>query len=107
MARYENNQQVTIDEEAANRDIQKIQQALPSLQAAQAALERVREAGSQTQGLTGAAVADKSGELIVRIQRLVQNLEDTQILLRQTVLKYQVIDEVLAADVKWIGNGGI
>ena len=57
MKLYDKNQNVTIDEDAANRDIRRISQALPSLQEARASLERVREEGNKTQGETGKAIA--------------------------------------------------
>ena len=96
MKLYDMNQNVTIDEDAANRDIRRINQALPSLQEAKASLERVREEGNQTKGETGKAIVEKSTELIRRIDRLISSLEETSILLKRTVEKYQEIDENLA-----------
>ena len=93
---YENNQNVTIDEAAANLDIRKIRQAVPSLKEARASLVRVMEEGEKTQGETGKAVVEKASELIRRIDKLIQSLEETSTLLKRTVAKYQDIDENLA-----------
>lgn len=96
MKLYDKNQNVTIDEDAANRDIRRINQALPSLHDAKTSLERVREEGNRTQGETGRAIVEKSTELIRRIDRLISSLEETKVFLKRTVVKYQEIDENLA-----------
>ena len=101
---YNNNQNVTIDEEVANLDIRRISQAIPSLQAARAALVQVQQEGNATKGQTGTAVVEKATELIRRIDGLLQSLENTQTVIRRTVQKYQDIDASLADLSKGLGN---
>jgi len=104
MKLYDNNQNVTIDETAANRDIQRINQSIPSLQAARAALIQVREEGNATKGQTGAAIVEKANQLIQRIDSLLYTLDETKNIIRRTVKKYQTIDAELASLTKDLGN---
>ena len=86
-----------IDETAARTDMNRISQAIPELQAARAALVRVREQGEATKGETGKAIVEKSTALIKRIDKLMQSLRETSAEINVTVQQNQYLDKALAS----------
>lgn len=87
---------IIIDEAAAKADMNRITNAIPDLQAARAALVRVKEEGEVTQGKTGRAIVEKSSQLIRRIDRLIKSLQETKYEINITVKQNQSLDEDLA-----------
>lgn len=106
MAYYDYNGTITIDEQAARSDIQKIQNALPNLQAAKSALDRLISEGSTTQGNTGTAIVEKANELNTRLAQLIQALEETKSCIQQTVVHYQRLDAEVKAAIAAANLGG-
>lgn len=92
MAYIDKNGAITIDENAARRDIQKIDAALPSLKNAKSALERVLEEGNKTKGNTGDAIIEKSQELLSQTKKMIKQLEETKVLIERVVRHYQKLD---------------
>lgn len=87
---------IIIDEAAAKADMNRITNAIPDLQAARAALVRVKEEGEVTEGKTGRAIVEKSSQLIRRIDRLIKSLQETKYEINITVKQNQSLDEDLA-----------
>ena len=81
-----------IDENAARSDMMKIGQARQKLQQARNTLKHLNEEAEGMQGQTGAAIAEKSQELMMRIDQLSRRLQASVELLNQTVSHYQSID---------------
>lgn len=92
MAYIDKNGTITIDENAARRDIQKINAALPSLKNAKVSLERILEEGTKTKGNTGEAIIEKTQELIKELQKMINQLEETKSLIERVVRYYQKLD---------------
>lgn len=92
MAYIDKNGAITIDENAARRDIQKIDAALPSLRNAKTALERILEEGNKTKGNTGDAIIEKSQELLSQTKKMIKQLEETKVLIERVVRHYQKLD---------------
>lgn len=90
-------QGIKIDEAAARLDMSRISQAIPELQAARAALVRVREQGQATKGQTGTAIVDKANALITRIDKLISSLKSTSSEINVTVQQNQALDSALAS----------
>ncbi|MCI5700940.1 MAG: hypothetical protein MR308_11280 [Lachnospiraceae bacterium] len=103
MAYYDSNGKITIDEIAANGDIAKINQALPSLENAKNALEHLLEQGSSSKGETGAAVVEKTQELIKMLNTLINALEETKGCISKTVKHYQKLDQEVKASIQAFG----
>lgn len=97
MAYYDYDGTITIDEQAARSDIRKIAAALPELEAAKAAMDRIYSEGSNTQGETGRAVVDKADELRKKLEQTMQALRETQELIQRTVNHYQRLDREVKA----------
>lgn len=92
MACVDKNGAVTIDDDAARRDIQKIDAALPALRNAKSALEKMLEEGNKTKGNTGDAIVEKSQELLKQTKKMIEQLEETKTLIERVVRHYQKID---------------
>ena len=63
MAYYDYNGTITIDENAARADINRIQSAIPKLTAVSGILERMIQEGCSAQGETALAIVEKAGDL--------------------------------------------
>lgn len=100
MAYYDFNGTITIDEQAAWADINRIQQALPSLSAAKSALEQLILQCGVMQGETSAAISEKAAELLVKVNGLIQKLNETSGYISQTVYRYQEIDRQVKAAIE-------
>lgn len=87
---------IHIDPVAARADINRITNAIPDLQAARAALLRVKEEGEATQGKTGNAIVNKSQALISRIDKLISSLNSTKREIQETVRLNQQAEEEMA-----------
>ena len=94
---------IKIDEVAARADISRINQAIPELQAARAALVRVKEQGEATKGKTGQAIVEKSNVLINRIDKLIRSLRETSSEINVTVQQNQLLDTGIATFINNIG----
>lgn len=84
---------ITIDEWAAQADINKEAQAAAILREASQVLIAVEaEAGSYYKGETAAAIAEKARALGLRVQGLMGALEETQDHTRRVVEYYREVD---------------
>lgn len=106
MAYYDYNGKITIDEVAAGTDIARINAALPSLINAKRILEQLLEQGSSSQGETGAAIVEKTQELIRRLSGLIQGLEEAKNYISNTVRRYQALDQEVKAAIQAASLGG-
>ncbi len=95
MAYYDENGRIMIDEAAANRDISKLQAAQEILNRVIAAFQQLNSQAAEGQGETARALSDKSQEMIARISRTVQQMDDAKSTIRTTVAKYREIDRAL------------
>lgn len=100
MAYYDYNGTITIDEQAARRDIQKLNSVLPSLEAAKRTLERLNEEGGNTKGSTGQAIVEKSSELVKRLNDMIRAMQETRNCIEQTVRHYQKLDQEVKAAIQ-------
>ena len=94
---------IKIDEAAARADISRINQAIPELQAARAALVRVKEQGEATKGQTGKAIVEKATALINRIDKLIRSLRETSAEINVTVQQNQLLDSNIASFINNLG----
>lgn len=105
MAFYNASGQITIDEAAANKDINNIRQAVSKLEDSQNSLVRLFSAASTMQGQTGQAIVEQSGKLQSRIEALKTQLNRSASLIQSTVEKYREEDRQLAQSIR--SGGGI
>ncbi len=105
MAYYNASGQITIDEAAANADIQKIRNAITKLEDSKNSLNRLKTSASSMQGLTGQAIVDQSVKLDKQIAALIEKLNTSASYIRKTVDKYREMDRQLAQKIK--SGGGV
>lgn len=97
---------ITIDEWAAQADINKEAQAVGILrEVAQVLIAVEAEAGSYYQGETAAAIAEKAQALGLRVQNLIGALEETQDYTRRVVEYYRELDRRVREAIQ-AGKGG-
>lgn len=93
MAYYNFDGTITIDEIAAQRDIQKIKETIPVLESAHVAIKQIVEQSASGQGEITAAIIDKAEEMNKALSKLMQNLEDTQDTIARTIEYYRQVDQ--------------
>ncbi len=93
MAYYDYNGTITIDENAARADINRIQSAIPKLTAVSGILERMIQEGGSAQGETALAIVEKAGDLNRQVSQLTALLREESQLIQQTVARYQLLDQ--------------
>ena len=99
MAYYDENGNITIDEQAANADIRRIETAINRLNESKKALSALISQATEGQGQTTAAITEKAAELNGKIVDLVTRLNDTQDFIRRTVQHYQQVDAQLKNEI--------
>ena len=92
--------QITIDEAAANADIQKINSAIAKLQEAQSSMKQLKANAETMTGQTGSAIAEKSQSLSSQVDDLIDNLNRAASLIRSTINKYKEQDAGLAGQIR-------
>ena len=97
MAFHDLNGSITIDESAANNDIQREEQAIEILKEAVGALDNLMAQTESMQGLTPAAINGKAAEMKSLANQLIENLKKAQNYTRKVVKDYQEIDRQWAA----------
>ena len=93
MAYYDYNGTITIDENAARADINRIQSPIPKLTAVSGILERMIQEGCSAQGETALAIVEKAGDLNRQVSQLTALLREESQLIQQTVARYQLLDQ--------------
>lgn len=95
MAYRDESGKITIDEAAAQADIQKIMKAQEILSAALNALKAAQAEAENAKGQTAQAIWNKAAEVIAEINRLDSNLEETMAYIRKVVAIYKAKDAAL------------
>ena len=93
MAFHDADGRITIDENAANRDISHAQQARQSLSAAEKQLQLMLQQTNEFEGETARALNEKSAELLKRVQSMMRQIDEMISFTRNTVARYRAIDE--------------
>lgn len=97
MALHDLGGSITIDEGAANNDIQKEEQAIEILSEAVSALDNLIAQTESMKGMTPAAIHGKAAEMKSLANQLIDNLRRAQNYTRKVVKDYQEIDKQWAA----------
>lgn len=103
MAFRDSNGKITIDEVAAQKDINHINAAIQDLQAARDSLNEIMHQAQSFSGRTAVSMTEASLQLIREYDRLIRQLNETVTTITNTVEKYRRIDESLK---NYINNQG-
>ena len=100
MAYHNASGQVTIDESAANQDIQKMRNAIAKLEDSKRSITKLSHAASSMRGQTGSAIVEKCGQLDKQVEELTSQLNRSIRYIQQTVKKYKEEDHQLAQKIR-------
>ena len=95
MAFKDSNGRITIDEVAAQKDINNIKAAILDLQAARDSLNEIMYQAQSFSGRTAVGIEESSLQLIKEYDKMIQQLNETATTIANTVEKYRKIDEDL------------
>ncbi len=104
MALYDQSGQITIDEDAAKYDMQKMNDAIYYLQQSADALDNVAQQADITTGETGDAIAEKARELKKQVNAMIDRLGDAVDFIQKTVVHYQLLDRKLGDEFRQAGS---
>lgn len=107
MAYYDENGTITIDENAANSDCNRIEKAIASLNDSKKALQNLIKQAADGKGQTAMAVAEKGAELTGKITDMISRLEETRTFINKTVQHYQQVDAAVKASIANADMGGV
>lgn len=93
MAFRDSNGKITIDEVAAQKDINYINAAIQDLQAARDSLNEIMHQAQSFSGRTAVSMTECSARLIKEYDSLISQLKNSTDLIQNTVEKYKKIDE--------------
>lgn len=93
MAFRDSNGKITIDEVAAQKDINHINAAIQDLQAARDSLNEIMHQAQSFSGRTAVGMTECSARLIKEYDSLIRQLKGSADLIQNTVEKYKKIDE--------------
>jgi len=95
MAYKDSSGRITIDEYAAQQDIQKINQAIAALENSKKAMENIMNQASNEQGQTAVAIIEKATELRNQINTMIGRLNETSSFISNTVAHYREVDRLV------------
>ena len=95
MALKDSSGRITIDENAAQQDVQRIQQAISALKDSRKAIENIIIQASNEQGQTAVAIVEKATELKNQINNMIGRLNDTSSFISNTITHYQEVDRLV------------
>ena len=95
MALKDSSGRITIDEYAAQQDIQKINQAKAALENSKKAIENLINQASNEQGQTAVAIVEKATELRNQINTMIGRLNETSSFISRTIAHYQEVDRLV------------
>lgn len=93
MAYFDENGRITIDEDAAARDIKRLRESAQVLKDSRAAIRSVKSQALEFQGEMSAAIVEKANEMERRQTAMIEKLEDTAAYIQKVVNRYQKLDE--------------
>ena len=95
MAYHDENGRITIDGQAADRDIRRLREAAGILKDSRAGIRNMRRQSMDMKGLAAGAIQEKSMEMERKLSQMIDKLEETADYIQKVVIQYQKIDENL------------
>ena len=95
MAFKDENGKITIDEVAAQNDVQALQKIGEFLSGIKSKISTIQMQTQEFQGDTGVVISEQCTNLIKQIDKLMGETEDSVHLIKNTVAKYEQIDRDL------------
>lgn len=106
VALYDHNGRITIDENAAQYDVRKIQDAIQHLENSRKTMTSLIQQVSNMQGETGDAISEKAIELRKQIDSMIERLNESINFINKTVSHYQWLDKQVKDIINASGGDG-
>lgn len=103
MAYHDEKGRITIDEQAASRDIKRLQEAVEVLKRSQAAVDTLSKE-YYMQGAVAGAIVNKAGQTKRNLADMIEKLEETISFIRKTVRHYELLDEQIKQAIQAAAN---
>ena len=100
MALYDGNGKITIDEIAAQKDINNLKQAVEFLQTTLDLINQIYGMALEFDSESNKAIVQACNDLKLTISNLMQSTTETSYYIAKTVKKYQMIDEQLKLQIQ-------
>jgi uncharacterized protein YlxW (UPF0749 family) len=97
MAYRDYNGKITIDEVAAKKDINRINEAILKMENAGNSINQLVQQGTQMKGQSAQALVSKGSELKKQIDKLINSLQAESSSISKAVAKYKRIDQEVKA----------
>lgn len=104
MAFKDENGRITIDEIAAEKDIQQLYKSKQTLEDALNLVKQIEIEASEFSGITGETILDSSDLIQAQIDELISETETTIETIKQVVSKYQAIDADIKSKIEAFNN---
>ncbi len=93
MAYFDENGRITIDEDAAAKDIRRLRESAQVLKDSRAAIRSLKNQAGEMQGQISSAILQKANEMEKRQTAMIDKLEETASYIQRVVDRYQKLDE--------------
>lgn len=104
MAYHDQNGNITIDDEAAKRDVQRMKEAISYLTESRDRMRKLMEMSSSGQGEALSAITEKAGEMINKINDMIARLDESIGFINKTVQHYFMVDQEIKKAVQSSGG---
>ena len=93
MAYFDENGRITIDEDAAAKDIKRLRESAQVLKDSRAAIRSMKNQALEFKGEMSNAIVEKANEMERRQTAMIEKLEETAAYIQRVVNRYQKLDE--------------
>ena len=104
MAYHDENGRITIDEQAANKDIKRLMESAQVLRTSRDAIVSLQRQAADMEGQISLAVIVKSQEMEKKLSQMIDKLEYTADYIRKTVRRYEILDEQIKQAIQSASN---
>ncbi len=104
MAYVDEDGKIMIDEDAAMKDVRRLREAKAILQESYDAMGHMAAQAAGFQGNTNAAISEKGMEMVGRIRKMMEKLEEAADFIEKTVAHYRKLDAELKAAINSVAN---
>ena len=104
MAYFDENGRITIDEDAAAKDIKRLRESAQVLKDSRAAIRSMKSQALEFQGEMSSAIVEKANEMERRQTAMIEKLEETAAYIQKVVNRYQKLDEEIKKAIQAAAN---
>ena len=92
MAYFDENGRITIDQDAAAKDIKRLRESAQVLKDSRAAIRNLKNKAGELEGQMSTAILEKAQAMDKRLTQMIDKMEETASYIQKTVNKYEQLD---------------